>query len=140
MLANGATLAYRVGSSGDYTLLPGLKELPDLGNNRVMVDNTTLDDSVTQQELGIGDPGTPTYKFKYDNKTNTSYRKLRSLEENGTVASFKETLFDGTTFTYDAQVAVKVLGAGVNGAVEFEAAMALHSSITPSDPSGTTGA
>ena len=139
MLANGATLSYRLGSSGDYTALPNLKEIPDIGMEPEKVENTDLSDSVRQYELGIGDPGDMVFKFKYVNKAATdSYRLLRTLETNKSKANFKLVLFDGTAITFDAQVAVKLNGGGVNAAIDFDAGMCLQSAISISDPSGTT--
>ena len=77
-----------------------------------------------------------TYKFKYENKSATStYRVLRQAQENGDVLSFKETLSDGTTTEYDAEVSVKRTGGGVNGVVEVEAKMTICSDLKVTDPS-----
>ena len=140
MLANGAKLGYRTGSTGTYTNLPGLKEIPDMGVDPERVENTTLTDSNKQYEMGIGDLPEMTYKFKYDNSSSTSpYRLMRALEADKTVAHFKETLRDGTTTTFDAQVSVKRTGGGVNGVIEFELSMMVQSDLTVTDPSGSTG-
>lgn len=135
MLANGATLAVKTKGGSDYKPLPGLKELPDMGTDPEKVENTCLEDSVKQYEQGIGDAGDLAYKFKYDNTAATSaYRILRSLEDSGEAAEFKETLKDGTTTTFTAQVSVKRNGAGVNGAMEFTASMTLQSALAIADP------
>lgn len=135
MLANGATLEVKKKGESSYTKLPGLKELPDMGVDPEKVENTCLEDSVKQYENGIGDVGDMAYKFKYDNTSDASaYRILRAIEESGEPASFKETLKDGTTTEFDAQVAVKRNGAGVNGAMEFTASMSLQSDLKITDP------
>lgn len=136
MLANGATLGYKESPEAvDYTILPGLKEIPEIGNNPEKVDNTCLDDKVKQYENGIGDAGDMVYKFKYDNtKAESPYRKLRELEAAGKKVSFCETTADGTKTEFDAQVSVKRNSAGVNGVIEFEASMALQSEIRITDP------
>lgn len=74
MLANGATLEYKAkkGTPSDYTKLEGLKEIPEIGSDPEKVDNTTLADKQKVYEMGIGDPGDISYKFKYDN---TSYKQ-----------------------------------------------------------------
>lgn len=119
----------------DYTDLPGLKTLPDMGVDPEKVENTCLTDSVKKYENGIGEPGDMTYTFKYDNSSATdSYRLLRAVEASGETASFKETLKDGTTTMFDAQVAVKRTSAGVNGAMEFTASLSLQSDIEITDP------
>lgn len=135
MLANGATLGYKSGSSSSYTNLPGLKQIPDMGVDPEKVENTVLTDTVKQYEMGIGDAGDIEYVFKYDNSSaSSSYRVLRALQEAGTTVSFQETDADGTKFTFDGQVSVKRNGGGVNDPVEFTLAIALQSAITVTDP------
>ena len=138
MLANGATLGYKKksGSAGTFTVLNGLKEIPEMGVDPEKVENTTLEDSTKQYEMGIGDPGDITYKFKYENNAATSpYRVLRGLEKTGEVVSFQETLKDGTKTEFDGQVSVKRTGGGVNGVIEFDLNIALQSALTITDPS-----
>lgn len=136
MLANGATLGYKKkGSEGDYTILTGIKEIPELGDDPEKVENTGLADKVKQYEYGIGDAGDLTYKFKYENTSeNSPYRVMRKAGANKEVLSFCETLPDGTKYEYDAQVAVKRSGGGVNGVMEWDLNMALQSEINTTDP------
>ena len=115
MLANGAKLEYKSKSVSDYTKLNGLKEIPEIGVDPEKVENTDLDDTQKMYEMGIGDPGDITYKFKYDNTSKDSpYRVLRAYEASGENLSFKETLKDGTTTEFSGQVSVKRTGGGVN--------------------------
>jgi len=136
MLANGATLAYKEkGGSGDYTNLPGLKEIPEMGVDPERVENTDLSNTHKMYELGIGDLPEMTYVFKYANTAATSpYRVMRAYEESKTVLSFKETLFDGTTTEFDARVSVERTGGGVNGVIDFNLTMAVQSDLTITDP------
>lgn len=136
MLANGATLGYKKkDATGDYTDLPGLKEIPDMGSDPEKVENTCLCDRNKQYENGIGDPGDMTYKFKYDNTSaNSPYRKMRDAQAAGETLSFQETLSDGSVTEYDAQVSVKRTGGGVNGVIEFELNMAVQSDFKYTDP------
>lgn len=136
MLANGITLGYKESGGSTYTILTGLKEVPEIGIEPEKVENTCLSDTVKQYENGIGDAGDLEYKFKYENKSDTSpYRVLRKAQEAGKTLSFQETFPDGTTFTFDAQPSVKLGGGGVNGVVDFTLKMALQSEITVTDPS-----
>lgn len=136
MLANDAKLGYKKkGASGDYTDLTGLKEIPELGEDPEKVENSGLADKVKQYEYGIGDAGELTYKFKYENTSETSpYRVMRKAAATKEVLSFCETLPDNTKYEYDAQVSVKRSGGGVNGVMEFDLNMALQSEITTTDP------
>ena len=136
MLANGAKLGYKKkGAGGDYTDLTGLKEIPELGEDPEKVESSGLADKVKQYEYGSGDAGDLTYKFKYENTSETSpYRVMRKAAATKEVLSFCETLPDNTKYEYDAQVSVKRSGGGVNGVMEFDLNMALQSEITTTDP------
>ncbi len=135
MLANGATLEYKKKGATTFTKLSGLKEIPEIGVDPEKVENTTLEDTIKQYEMGIGDAGDVTYKFKYENTSeNNPYRLMRVAEENGDILSFKETLKDGTTTEFDGQVSVKRTGGGVNGVIEFNLNIALQSNLTITDP------
>lgn len=136
MLANGIKLQVSdtLGGSGTYTDLTGLKEVPDLGVEPEKVENTTLADKVKQYELGIGDTGELEYKFKFENKTDSSYRKLRGYADAKKVVSFKQIYPDTTEVTFDAQVSVIIGGGGVNGVIDFTAKLGLQSDLTFKDP------
>lgn len=136
MLANGATLGWKEkGAEGEYTDLPGLKEIPDMGTDQEKVENTDLMAKNKQYENGIGDAGDMTYKFKYDNTSATSpYRVMRNAQAENKTLSFQEKLSDGSITEFDAQVSVKRTGGGVNGVIEFELAMSLQSDFKYTDP------
>lgn len=135
MLANGIKLEYAVKDTSVFTVLTGLKEVPEMGNEPEKVENTGLADKVKQYEFGIGDPGDLEYKFKFENTSETSpYRVMREAEANKTVYSFKHTYPDGTIYAYDAMVSVKLGSGGVNGVVEFTLKMALQSDFDVTDP------
>lgn len=136
MLANGAKLGYKTkGSEGEYTDLPGLKEIPEIGVTPEKVDNTVLTDPFKKNEMGIGELPDMVYKFKYDNSSATSpYRVLREFQDSGTTLSFQETLKDGTVTEFDADVSVKRTGGGVNGVIDFELTVYVQSDIKVTDP------
>lgn len=135
MLANGITLGMKKGSTSSYEVLTGLKEVPELGVDPEKVDNTVLTDKVKISELGIGDPGDLTYKFKWENKgANSSYRMLRTVADSGETVSFEETFPDATKFHFDAQCSLKVGGGGVNTAIEYTLTLGLQSDIEVVDP------
>ena len=134
MLVNGTTLGYKTSSSASsYTNLTGLKEVPDIGADPEMVDNTALADNIIHNEIGIGDPGDMEYVFRFDNTSGSSYRLLKALD--GALTYFEHKLKDGTTFTFSAYPSIKVSGGGVNDPQEFTLALGLQSDITVTDPS-----
>lgn len=131
MLANGAKLSYRTSSSGNYTELAGLKEIPEMGVDIEKVENTVLTDTIKQYEQGIGDAGDISYVFKFSNTSSSdAYRVLRGLEVAGTNVGWKEELKDGTTTTFTGYASVKRGGGGVNAALEFTLNIALSSALT----------
>lgn len=134
MLANGITLGYK--TTGDsYTILEGLKEVPELGEEPEKVENTCLSDTVKQYEYGIGDAGDLSYKFKYVNTSESSpFRVLRKLAASKTAADFEQTYPDGTKVRFKAQCSVKLGGGSVNSAMEFTLNLALQSAMTFVDP------
>lgn len=135
MLANGATIGYAADATSTpttFTNIPDLKELPDIGADPELVDNTALSDSIVHKEVGIGDPGDMEFVFRYDNSSTTaSYRVAKGLSG---VKWFRVTLNDGTKFTFKAIPTTKVSGGGVNDPVEFVMALALQSDIDTDDP------
>ena len=140
MLANGATLGFKVhgGTTTTYTDLPGLKEIPEMGMDPELVENTCLTDSLKQYEMGIGDAGDMQYVFKYENgSANSPYRVMLGHQANKTVLDFCETLFDGTKYEYTAQVSVKRGGGGVNGVIDWTLGVALQSEITITHPAAS---
>lgn len=130
MLANGAKLSYSATKDGEYVELTGLKEIPDMGIEPEKVENTCLADKVKQYELGIGDAGDLTYKFKYVNDSEDApYRVMMAKQASKETVYFKEVLSDGTTTSFCGQVAVKRTGAGVNDPIEFELSIGLQSDL-----------
>jgi len=135
MLANGAKLAVKLKGEPTFKDLQGLKEIPELGIEPEKVQNTTLTDPHQKYELGIGDLPDMAYKFKYDNtETDSPYRQMRALQESGDVATFRETLKDGTITTFDAQASVKRTGGGVNGVIDFDLSLTVQSDLEITDP------
>ena len=134
MLANGITLGVKTEGAAAYEILKGLKEVPELGADPEKVDNTCLEDEMRMYELGIGDAGDLSYKFKWENGDTTSYRKLRTIADSKKKASFEQTFPDGTKFHFDAQCSIKVGGGGVNSAVDFTLNLALQGNIEVVDP------
>lgn len=132
MLVNGTTLSYATTAGGTYNTLAGLKEVPDIGADPEMVDNTALTDTVVHNEIGIGDPGDMEYTFRFANGATDAYRVLKGL--NGALTYFKHTLKDGTIFAFNGYPSVKVSGGGVNDPQEFTLAIGLQSDFTVTNP------
>ena len=134
MLANGAKLSYSDTKDGTYKVLEGLKEIPDMGIDPEKVENTCLADKVKQYEMGIGDAGDLTYKFKFVNDSaDAPYRVMMAKQKANETVYFKEELADGTTTSFAGQVAVQRTGAGVNDPIDFQLSIALASDLEVSN-------
>lgn len=136
MLANGATLGFRVNGSTatDYDILEGLQELPEMGVDPEKVDVTTLADSAKKYEFGIGDYGDLEFVFLYKNTTGSSYRTLRTAQNTRKVDDYELTFPDGTKFEFSGYCNVKIGGGGVNAPITFTLQIALQSDIDVVDP------
>lgn len=136
MLANGSTIGYASDATSaptTFTNIPDLKELPDIGAEPELVDNTALSDSIKRNEQGIGDPGEMEFVFRYNNSdAQSSYRIAKALSG---VKWFQVKLFDKTTYTFKGIPATRLSGGGVNDPVEFVMSLALQSDIDIADPS-----
>lgn len=135
MLANGITLGYKDLVEGTYTILKGLQEVPEMGEEPEKVEVTSLSDTTKKYEFGIGDVGDLDFTFLYENGSETSpYRVLRKAADEKKKLYFEMEYPDGTIFTWEAQVSVKLSGGTVNGAMTFILKMALQSEIDVADP------
>lgn len=137
MLVNGTTLGYSLTGTSPitYTNLPDLKEVPDLGAEPEMVDNTALSDSIIHNEQGIGDPGDMEYTFRFKNSTvNDSFRICTGTNFVGKTVYFEHKLSDGTTYTFSGIPSVRLSGGGVNDPQEFILSIALQSDLTITNP------
>ena len=114
VLSKGITLSYKTGSSGDFTQLTNLQEIPDLGGETEAIEITTLADEAHVYMDGIKNYGDSiAFKFLYDK---TQFETLTGLT--GTV-NWKVTLPDTTTCTFSGTCSVKLDGAGVNAALGY---------------------
>ena len=59
---------------------------------------------------------------------------MRNAAADKEVLSVEEKLPDGTTYTFDAMVSVKLGSGAVNGVLEWTLKMALQSDLVVSDP------
>lgn len=134
MLANGITLKWGEAAGTVTTLIPELKEVPELGIEPEKVENTVLSDKVKKYELGIGDAGELEYKLKYANTgANSSYRKFRKAMEDKKTLFFEQEYPDGTKVNFSGQVSVKLSGGGVNAVIETTLKIALQSELVFTD-------
>lgn len=127
LLSKGIKLSYMDGV--EFSVLPDLQEIPELGGDVEKVEVTTLDDSARRYIAGIKDYGDLEFVFLYDGGADSSYNKLRGLEDTGESTEFKIEFPDGVSFTFSGFVSTKIQSVGVNAPLLFNAAIALNSDI-----------
>lgn len=133
LLTKDITLSYKKNST--YEVLDGLQEVPSLGGTPDKVEVTTLADASRRYIKGIKDYGDLTFKFLYQNDTETSnFRVLRGLEESGKIVEWKVDFPDGTGFAFSGECTVAPSDGAVNGAITFNLTISLNSDITVTNP------
>lgn len=134
LLTKDTTLSYKSGAS-TFVVLEHLMEVPEMGGDPEKVEVTTLSDGVKKYINGVKDLGDLTFKFLYDNETETSnYRVLKGLQDADAPADFKVEYPDGTGHAFSAYVNVKMDAAAVNAAMTFTVGMSLQSDIAVTNP------
>ena len=116
-------LGYRTaGTTTAFTKLCSIKDYPDLGGAPDQIDITDLDDDVQKFILGVQSMSTLEFLANYDKDT---YETISGLSD-GTMYEFCVSFGKNPTapkeygmFTWEGQLAVWVVGGGVNAAREM---------------------
>ncbi len=133
--ANDTKLSYKPESTGTFSELEYLMEVPEFGGAPEKIDVTVLSDKIKKYVSGIKDLGDLVFKFLYDNSSATAnYRVLKGLEDAGTAAIFQLAYPDGTAHEFSAVPAVKMDAGTISGALTFSCTMVLTSDITVTNP------
>ena len=148
ILSQGIALSVKKSDSeGDYTVIPGLLEVPDIGGTTEKIDVTTLADTSRQYINGIKDYGELTFKFLYDGlcckdgmDDVSNYQFLYDLFEGRNAGSkdepknwklqYKSTSTRQFNFTFKGYGALSMDSASVNSALTFTLTITLASDIT----------
>lgn len=116
------------GSSTSKKKLPNLLSTPEIGGTPEKIDVTTLEDSVKQYINGVKDYGDLEFNFLYDgDKSDSSFKTLKGSE--GTPDTYTLELPDGSSFSWTADVSVRMSGIEVNGTLTFIASFAMQSDV-----------
>ena len=147
ILSQGITLSVKKSDSeGDYTVIPGLLEVPDIGGTTEKIDVTTLADTSRQYINGIKDYGELTFKFLYDGlcckdgaDDVSNYQFLYDLFEGRNAGSkdepkswkiqYKSTPTRQFNFTFKGYGSLSMDSASVNSALTFTLTITLASDI-----------
>lgn len=146
ILSQGITLSVKKSDSeGDYTVIPGLLEVPDIGGTTEKIDVTTLADTSRQYINGIKDYGELTFKFLYDGlcckdgmDDVSNYQFLYDLFEGRNAGGdepkswkiqYKSTPTRQFNFTFKGYGSLSMDSASVNSALTFTLTITLASDI-----------
>ena len=143
ILSQGITLSVKkADSTGEYTVIPGLLEVPDIGGTTEKIDVTTLADTSRQYINGIKDYGELTFKFIYDglcckdgSNDVSNYQYLYSVfDQSGNEPKQWKIEYNGTptrkfSFTFSGYGTLSMDAASVNSALTFTLTITLASDI-----------
>lgn len=124
-ISKGITLGYKNGSgSSSFVELTNLQEIPELGGDTEAIEITTLADAAHKYTDGIKNYGDSlAFTFLYENEQFTA---LQSLGE----VTWKVTLPDDTTCSFNGKGSVKLAGVGVNAALTYTLSIKPSSDMT----------
>ena len=145
ILSQGITLSIKKDTGGEYTVIPGLLEVPDIGGTTEKIDVTTLADTSRQYINGIKDYGELTFKFLYDGlcckdgaNDVSNYQFLYDLFEGKNAGGdgpkswklqYKSTSTRQFNFTFKGYGSLSMDSASVNSALTFTLTITLASDI-----------
>lgn len=127
VISKGITLSYKAAgdSSGTYTPLTNLQEIPELGGDSEAIEITTLADAAHMYTDGIKNYGDSlSFTFLYEN---TQFETLNALTGS---TNWQVKLPDDTTCTFTGTSSVKLAGVGVNAALTYTLAIKPNSAMT----------
>ena len=115
VISKGISLSYKTtGSSGEYTPLTNLQEIPELGGDSEAIEITTLADEAHMYTDGIKNYGDSlAFIFLYEKQQFTTLNSLTGTNE------WKVERPDGTTCTFSGTSSVKLAGVGINAALTY---------------------
>lgn len=126
IISKGITLSYKAAgdSSGTYTALTNLQEIPELGGDSEAIEITTLADAAHMYTDGIKNYGDSlSFTFLYEN---TQFETLNALTGS---TNWQVKLPDETTCSFTGTSSVKLAGVGVNAALTYTLAIKPNSAM-----------
>ena len=143
ILSQGINLSIKKDTGTDFTVIPGLLEVPDIGGTTEKIDVTTLADTSRQYINGIKDYGELTFKFIYDglcckdgSNDVSNYQYLYNVfDQSGNEPKTWKIEYNGTptrkfSFTFNGYGSLTMDAMSVNSALTFTLTITLASDIT----------
>ena len=142
ILSQGINLSIKKDTGTDFTVIPGLLEVPDIGGTTEKIDVTTLADTSRQYINGIKDYGELTFKFIYDglcckdgSNDVSNYQYLYNVfDQSGNEPKTWKIEYNGTptrkfSFTFNGYGSLTMDAMSVNSALTFTLTITLASDI-----------
>lgn len=125
ILTKGITLGYAAKGTSEFKTLTNLQEIPEIGNGAPeKVEVTVLTDSSKKYIAGLGDSGQDlAFKFLYEKA------QFEELIEIDATQTWKVSMPDGVTATFDGVPSVKFDSASPNNAVTYTLTVIVESEI-----------
>ena len=144
ILSQGIALSLKKDTGTEFTVIPGLLEVPDIGGTTEKIDVTTLADTSRQYINGIKDYGELTFKFIYDglccdgvgSEKISNYQYLYNVfDQSGNEPKRWKIEYNGTptrkfSFTFDGYGSLTMDAMSVNSALTFTLTITLASDIS----------
>lgn len=125
ILTKGITLGYAAKGTSVFTTLTNLQEIPEIGNGTPeKIEVTVLTDNVKKYIAGLGDSGQDlAFKFLYEKE------QFETLMAISATQTWKVSMPDGITATFDGVPAVKFDSAAPNNALTYTLTVIVESEI-----------
>ena len=131
----GSILSMKAGTESTFAELPGVSATPDLFGDPAEIDVTDIKAGRKRTIPGVEDISALSFEFFFDNRPDSSYRRLIAVENAKQQAEFELSYPDGTKFAWTATVYTKPLGFASGDSLRFVALLYLTSEdITITNP------
>lgn len=117
------------------TSLNYVTDIGDIGATPSELDATCMKDTMKKSVPGVQETKAFEVTFLFDNSsTNSDYRRLKKMQDEGNVVGLEVTFPDGTKFATSGYVSVMVSGAKVDELISAKLNLSLQSDWTVTDP------
>lgn len=112
-----------------------VQEIGDIGGTPSELDATCLKDHMKRNVPGVQDVSAFEVTYLFDNSsTDSDFRKLKALQEQGEIVAVEVSFPEGTTFTTSGYVSTYVVGAKVDELITAKLTVSLQSDWTVTNP------
>lgn len=128
-IAKGASVSIRIGTTGTFTKINGLKGFDGLGSGSAAVlDGTDLDSERKEKVYGLGDEGTLSLTMNYI-EDDAGQLLLQKARDDQATASF-EVVVNKKKFAHDGLVLTTPITVGTDALLEMSATVEITGKVT----------